>query len=86
MEKDVREYLDAHFEGVRAKIQANCDITDMMYKQIEKQNGRITSIEKETSFWRLVYRNPGRSFIIILLVLFGVVFAMERGWFGFLNF
>ena len=85
MDSEIKEYLDIKFEGVRAKLQANCDITDMIYKQIEKQNGRITTTERETSLWRIIQRNPTPSTAVLILLVFGIMFAIQNGWFEFLK-
>lgn len=83
--EDLKNMIEINFQAMRAKIQANCDITDMMYKQLEKQNGRLTKLEKQTSFFRLIHENPTRTTAILILIALGVIFAIGNGWFGFLK-
>ena len=78
--EDLKDIIEVNFQAMRAKIQANCDITDMMYKQMEKQNGRLTELEKETTFFRIVHKNPTRTLMVIVLIVLGLIFAISNGW------
>ena len=76
---DLREIIEANFQAMRARIQANVDITNLLHREIKKQNGRIDNVEKETSFFRLIHRNPGRSTLVVVAVVLGVIFAYRLG-------
>ena len=82
---DLREIIEANFQAMRARIQANADITDLIHEEIKKQNGRIHELEKETAFMRIIHRNPTRAMLVMILVVFGIIFAINNGWFEFLK-
>jgi len=77
--EDLREIIEANFQAMRARIQAQCDITDLLRQEMKKQNGRIDNVEKETSFFRLIHRNPGRSTVVVVAVVLGAIFAYKLG-------
>lgn len=86
MDKELKELLEANFQAMRARIQSGTDIQDLVHQEVKKQNGRITELEKETLFFRLIHRNPTKTTVVFVLIIFGLLFAIERGWFSFLSF
>ena len=82
---DLRELIEANFKAMRARIQANVDITNLMHEEMKKQNSRVRTIEEETSFFRIIHRNPTRTMAVVILLVFGIMFAIQNGWFEFLK-
>ena len=83
---DIKELLDANFKAMRARIDANASITDLLYKSIEKQNGRIRTLEKETSIFRMMSRKPGVTVSIAVLLTLGIIFAIKNNLFQYIKF
>ena len=75
MRKDEKGYLDLFAQGIRAELKANSDITDLIYRGVEKQNKRVDKIEEQTSVWRMIQKNPIVS-IPLLLVGLAVLVAV----------
>lgn len=86
-----RELIEEKFSGVHAMMQANNDINHMQHtalmesvekvlQQALKTNGRVTSIEKETRFFRFVERNPKISIGLGMLIMVG--FIAVGTWIG----
>lgn len=83
--EDLREIIEANFKAMRARIQASADIMDVIHTEVKKQNGRIQKLERETLIIRIIHRNPKWTTVVIVLIVFGIIFAINNGWFEFLK-
>jgi hypothetical protein len=76
---EARELIDEKFKGVHARIDASHDIIMLELRAIKEQtmktNGRVTCLENETKFTRMMERRPVMIVIFILgiITLYGVV-------------
>lgn len=78
----LKKELHYSLKGIRHHIDANGEVIDGQLEKIaEKQdisNGRLETLEKETSWWRFFQRNPKLTlfttfvFIIGIAVLIGI--------------
>lgn len=90
MRKEEREFLEANFQAIRAEMKADRDITNVKLDEIivhqETTNGRVTDLEKQTWFFRMLHRNPKASIAIGVILFLGVVFILENDLFKIFKF
>ena len=82
MRKEDKEYMDLFATGIRAEIRAGHEIQNMIFDEVKKTNGRVSCVEKETTFVRGVNRHPLASFVIglaALVVLIGIADLIGMG-------
>ena len=72
LDQDTKDYLQALISGVKARIEANHDISMIEFKAIkEKQdltNGRVKNLENVTSIWKWISNN--KIIAVVLLIFF----------------
>ena len=82
--EESKETADLQCQSLRAEIRAGNDIMDQRLKSVEtelkkysdakiEQNGRIRKLEKMTVLWAWVYRNPGKSIIMFVVMVMGIL-------------
>lgn len=69
----IREVIDINMSSVRAQMQAHHDLEMLEFKRVkEKQdiaNGRVSKLETDTKFARLVQEYPKISVLIFIIII-----------------
>ena len=84
-----KDYLDAEFTSIRQQISNNHGTLITLYEdtikpQVIKNTKEITTLKEETSFFRMIQRNPVKSIIIFAISV--IIITTVFNWNDVLNF
>ena len=76
--KGVRQYVDAGSEVMNNQLEMTNVMLSSIVDSNKERNGKIETLGKETSFFRLVQRNPWKSIVITFVLLAFMTAASSR--------
>ena len=72
-----QKFIEEKFEGMTRLIDAQFinvhDKLDVIEKHVKETNGKVATIEKETSVFRWASRHPVKAVLLIVFLVAGVV-------------